>query len=45
MLFLWIFGDNVEDALGRLNYAVFYILSGCAAAFAQIAIDRARTSR
>jgi membrane associated rhomboid family serine protease len=39
MLFLWIFGDNVEDALGRLNYAVFYILSGCAAAFAQIAID------
>ncbi|MCK6591736.1 MAG: rhomboid family intramembrane serine protease [Polyangiaceae bacterium] len=39
MLFLWIFGDNVEDALGRLNFAVFYILSGCAAAFAQIAID------
>jgi membrane associated rhomboid family serine protease len=39
MLFLWIFGDNVEDALGRLNYAVFYILSGCAAAFAQVAID------
>jgi len=39
MLFLWIFGDNVEDALGRLNFAVFYILSGCAAAFAQVAID------
>ncbi len=39
MLFLWIFGDNVEDALGKLNYLVFYILSGCAAAFAQVAID------
>jgi membrane associated rhomboid family serine protease len=39
MLFLWIFGDNVEDALGRLNFAVFYILSGCAAAFAQVAMD------
>lgn len=39
MLFLWIFGDNVEDALGHLNYAVFYVLCGCAAAFAQLVID------
>ncbi len=39
MLFLWIFGDNVEDALGRLNYAVFYLLAGVAAAFAQVVVD------
>lgn len=39
MLFLWIFGDNVEDALGSLRYAAFYILAGVAAAAAQILID------
>lgn len=39
MLFLWIFGDNVEDAMGRVNYSVFYLLSGVAAAFAQLVID------
>lgn len=39
MLFLWIFGDNVEDALGRLNYAVFYLLCGLVAALAQVVID------
>lgn len=39
MLFLWIFGDNVEDALGKLNYLVFYLLAGCAAAFGQLLID------
>jgi len=39
MLFLWIFGDNVEDALGRLNFTVFYLLCGLAAAFAQLVID------
>jgi len=32
MLFLWIFGDNVEDYLGHFPYLVFYLLSGCAAA-------------
>jgi membrane associated rhomboid family serine protease len=31
MLFLWIFGDNVEDRLGRVGYALFYIVSGLAA--------------
>ncbi len=35
MLFLWIFGDNVEDALGHLNYLAFYISSGIAAAITQ----------
>lgn len=39
MLFLWIFGDNVEDALGRFRYLAFYLLSGVAAAGAQIFID------
>ena len=41
MLFLWIFGDNVEDALGRGRYLGFYLLSGLAAAGAQILIDPA----
>jgi membrane associated rhomboid family serine protease len=36
MLFLWIFGDNVEDTLGRGRYLAFYLLSGMAAAGAQI---------
>jgi membrane associated rhomboid family serine protease len=43
MLFLWIFGDNVEDALGSLRYAAFYVLSGLAAAAAQILIDPTST--
>ncbi len=41
MWFLWIFGNNVEDAMGRLRFLVFYLLSGVAAAFAQVAIDPA----
>lgn len=39
MLFLWIFGDNVEDVLGRGRYLLFYLLSGLAAAAAQVLID------
>ncbi len=39
MLFLWVFGDNVEDALGHAKYALFYLLAGAAAAAAQIGID------
>jgi membrane associated rhomboid family serine protease len=35
MLFLWIFGDNVEDALGHARYLAFYLLCGIAALFAQ----------
>ena len=31
MLFLWIFGDNVEDRLGHIGYLVFYLASGIAA--------------
>ena len=39
MLYLWIFGNNIEDRLGRLPFIVFYLLGGVAAAAAQIAID------
>lgn len=34
--FLWIFGDNVEDAMGRARFAVFYVLCGLAAAGVQM---------
>ncbi len=39
MLFLWIFGDNLENLLGHIRYGVFYIVCGFAAAFAQIFMD------
>jgi membrane associated rhomboid family serine protease len=39
MLFLWIFGDNLENLLGHIRYAVFYLLCGFAAAIAQIIPD------
>ena len=39
MLYLWIFGDNVEDAMGRFRYIVFYLVCGVAASLAQIAVD------
>ena len=35
MLFLWIFGNNVEDVMGRVRFLVFYVASGFAAALAQ----------
>jgi membrane associated rhomboid family serine protease len=35
MLYLWIFGDNVEDAMGRFKFLVFYLICGLAATFAQ----------
>jgi membrane associated rhomboid family serine protease len=35
MLFLWIFGDNVEDAMGHVRYAVFYLAAGIAAGLTQ----------
>jgi membrane associated rhomboid family serine protease len=37
MVFLWAFGPEVEDLMGRLRYLVFYLLGGLAAALAQIA--------
>ena len=43
MLFLWVFGNNVEDAMGRLRFVAFYLLAGAAAVYAQSAIDTAST--
>lgn len=37
MLYLWVFGDNVEDRLGRLRFLGFYLACGVAAAAAQVA--------
>lgn len=39
MLFLWIFGDNVEDHLGHFSYLVFYLLSGVAAGITHILLN------
>ena len=39
MLFLFIFGDNLENLLGHIRYAAFYLLCGFAAAAAQVAMD------
>jgi membrane associated rhomboid family serine protease len=39
MLFLWIFGDNVEDRLGHGRYLAFYLACGTVAALAQAALD------
>jgi membrane associated rhomboid family serine protease len=41
MWFLWVFGDNVEDALGRTRYVLFYLICGLAAAAAQTAVNPA----
>jgi membrane associated rhomboid family serine protease len=39
MLFLWIFGNNVEDSMSRVGYVAFYLLGGIAALGAQVVID------
>lgn len=39
MLYLWIFGDNVEDRLGAVKFIIFYLLCGIAATFAQLAFS------
>lgn len=40
-LFLWVFGNNVEDSMGRLRFIVFYVVCGLIAAAAQVLIDPA----
>ncbi|HLT18169.1 MAG TPA: rhomboid family intramembrane serine protease [Thermomicrobiales bacterium] len=40
MLFLWIFGDNIEDVMGHGRFLIFYLLCGIVAGLAQVMIDR-----
>jgi membrane associated rhomboid family serine protease len=40
-LFFWVFGNNVEDSMGRLRFLVFYVVCGLAAAAAQVMVDPA----
>ena len=39
MLFLWIFGDNLEDRIGHIRYGIFYIICGLAAALGQVILN------
>ena len=43
MLYLWIFGNNIEDAMGHARFIVFYLLCGVAAVFAQALPDTSST--
>ncbi|MDQ1445353.1 MAG: hypothetical protein QOI20_1817 [Acidimicrobiaceae bacterium] len=43
MLFLWVFGNNIEDHAGKVKYILFYLLAGLAATAAQIAVDPSST--
>ena len=38
LAFMWVFGNNVEDSMGRLRFVVFYLVCGIAAAAAQVAV-------
>ncbi len=41
MLFLWVFGDNIEDAMGHARFAVFYLLGGVAAGLLEVLVEPA----
>jgi membrane associated rhomboid family serine protease len=41
MLYLWIFGDNVEDAMGHLRYLIFYLLTGVLASLSHVFVTAA----
>jgi rhomboid family protein len=43
MLFLWIFGNNIEDRFGRLSFLAFYLIGGIVAGLTQVAIDPTST--
>ena len=40
MLFLWVFGDNVEDTLGHMRYLIFYLIAGIGAVALQVFVDQ-----
>ncbi len=44
MLYLWIFGDNIEYAIGHRRYFIFYLISGVTATLVQIGVDPASTA-
>jgi len=44
MLFLWVFGNNIEDRLGRIKFALFYLLAGLIAVYTQALIDPSSTA-
>jgi len=43
MLFLWVFGDNIEDAMGHVRFLLFYLICGVAGGLAEIFIDSSST--
>ncbi|MCO5177697.1 MAG: rhomboid family intramembrane serine protease [Thermomicrobiales bacterium] len=43
MLFLWVFGDNVEDALGHARFIIFYLICGIGAVALQVLVDTSST--
>jgi membrane associated rhomboid family serine protease len=43
MLFLWVFGNNVEDRLGKVGFVLFYLVGGIAATVAHVALDPSST--
>jgi membrane associated rhomboid family serine protease len=45
LLYLWIFGNNIEDAMGHVRFVVFYVLCGLAAVAAQVLPSRACSAR
>ena len=44
MLFLWVFGNNIEDRLGRVKFLLFYLLAGLIAVYTQALIDSSSTA-
>jgi membrane associated rhomboid family serine protease len=44
MLFLWIFGNNIEDSMSKYRFLAFYLLGGVAASLAQVAVDPSSTT-
>ncbi len=44
MLFLWVFGNNIEESLGRVRFLLFYLLAGIVAVYAQAFVDTAATA-